>query len=134
MKRFNEWCDRMDAKLKDFDWKEILYLLFPLSLFFKRKPKNETGKAFIYDTKIGNPIQIKSTRNMSNMEMMYGTDFSTSGSGNASTSGNFAIDMYKAGIAREICEQIMKGNLIDWATEDTPNGTQITGRIIVNKF
>jgi hypothetical protein len=28
----------------------------------------------------------------------------------------------------------MKGNLIDWATEDTPNGTQITGRIIVNKF
>jgi hypothetical protein len=134
MKRFNEWSDRMDEKLKNFDWKEILYLLFPFSMFYKRKPKNETGKAFVYDTKIGNPIQIRSTRNMSNMEMMYGTDFSTSGSTNASTSGNFAMDMYKAGIAREICEQIMKGDLIDWATEDTQNGTQITGRIIVNKF
>jgi hypothetical protein len=134
MKRFNEWSDRMDEKLKNIDWKEILYFLWPISMFFKRKPKNETGKAFIYDTKIGNPIQIRSTRNMSNMEMMYGTDFSTSGSGNASTSGNFAMDMYKAGIAREICEQIMKGDLIDWATEDTQNGTQITGRIIVNKF
>jgi hypothetical protein len=134
MKRFNEWSDRMDEKLKNIDWKEMLYFLWPISMFFKRKPKNETGKAFIYDTKIGNPIQIRSTRNMSNMEMMYGTDFSTSGSGNASTSGNFAMDMYKAGIAREICEQIMKGDLIDWATEDTQNGTQITGRIIVNKF
>jgi hypothetical protein len=134
MKRFNEWCDRMDENLKNFDWKEILYFLWPISMFFKRKPKNETGKAFVYDTKIGNPIQIRSTRNMSNMEMMYGTDFSTSGSGNASTSGNFAMDMYKAGIAREICDEIMKGNLIDWATEDTQNGTQITGRIIVNKF
>ena len=134
MKRFNEWSDRMDEKLKNIDWKEILYLLFPFSMFFKRQPKNETGKAFMYDTKIGNPIQIRSTRNMSNMEMMYGTDFSTSGSGNASTSGNFAMDMYKAGIAREICDEIMKGNLIDWATEDTQHGTQITGRIIVNKF
>ena len=134
MKRFNEWSDRMDEKLKNIDWKEMLYFLWPISMFFKRKPKNETGKAFIYDTKIGNPIQIRSTRNMSNMEMMYGTDFSTSGSTNASTSGNFAMDMYKAGIAREICEQIMKGDLIDWATEDTQNGTQITGRIIVNKF
>ena len=134
MKRFNEWCDRMDQNLKNFDWKEILYFLWPISMFFKRERKNETGKAFVYDTKIGNPIQIRSTRNMSNMEMMYGTDFSTSGSGNASTSGNFAMDMYKAGLAREICEQIMKGDLIDWATEDTQNGTQITGRIIVNKF
>jgi hypothetical protein len=134
MKRFNEWSDRMDEKLKNIDWKEMLYFLWPISMFFKRKPKNETGKAFIYDTKIGNPIQIRSTKNMSNMEMLYGTDFSTSGSGNASTSGNFAMDMYKAGIARDICEQIMKGDLIDWATEDTQNGTQITGRIIVNKF
>jgi hypothetical protein len=134
MKRFNEWSDRMDEKLKNIDWKEILYFLWPISVFFKRKPKNETGKAFIYDTKLGNPIQIRSTKNMSNMEMLYGTDFSTSGAGNASTSGNFAMDMYKAGIARDICEQIMKGDLIDWATEDTQNGTQITGRIIVNKF
>jgi hypothetical protein len=142
MKRFNEWSDRMDEKLKNIDWKEILYFLWPISVFFKRKPKNETGKAFIYDTKLGNPIQIRSTKNMSNMEMLYRNDFftsgagnaSTSGAGNASTSGNFAMDMYKAGIARDICEQIMKGDLIDWATEDTQNGTQITGRIIVNKF
>ena len=134
MKKFNEWSDRMDEKLKNIDWKEILYFLWPVSMLFKRKPKNETGKAFRYDVKLGNPIQIRSTKNMSNMEMLYGNDFSTSGSGNASTSGNFAMDMYKAGIAREICDEIMKGDLIDWATEDTQHGTQITGRIIVNKF
>ena len=128
MKKFNEWCDRMDQNLKNFDWKEILYLLFPFSLFYKRKPKNETGKAFVYDTKIGNPIQIRSTKSMSNMEMLYGSDFSTSGG------GNFALDMIKMGIKRDICDEIMKGDLIDWATEDTQTGTQITGRIIVNKF
>jgi hypothetical protein len=128
MKRFNEWSDRMDEKLKNIEWKEILYFLWPVSMFFKRQPKNETGKAFRYDVKLGNPIQIRSTKSMSNMEMLYGTDFSTSGS------GNFALDMVKMGIKREICDEIMKGDLIDWATEDTQHGTQITGRIIVNKF
>jgi hypothetical protein len=28
----------------------------------------------------------------------------------------------------------MKGDFIDWQIQDTPNGTQITGRLIVNKF
>jgi hypothetical protein len=126
MKRFNEWCDRMDQNLKNFDWKEILYFLWPISMFFKRERKNETGKAFVYDTKIGNPIQIRSTRNMSNMEMLYGTD--------VSKGTNIALDMIKMSIKREICDEIMKSDLIDWATEDTPNGTQITGRLMVNQF
>lgn len=128
MKRFNEWCDRMDAKLKDFEWREILSILFPFSSFFNRKPKNqfETGKVFKYDTKVGNPIQIRSTKNMSNMEMLYGTD--------VSRGTNFALDTIKMGIKREICEEIMKSDLIEWMTQDTPTGTQITGRLIVNKF
>ena len=99
MKRFNEWCTRMDEKIENFDWKEILYLLFPISMFFKRQPKNETGKAFRYDVKLGNPIQIRSTKNMSNMEMLYGTD--------VSRGTNFALDSVKAAIKREICEEIM---------------------------
>ena len=126
MKKINEWCDKMDAKLKDFEWREILSVLFPFSSFFNRKPKNETGKAFIYDVKLGNPIQIRSTKNMSNMEMLYGTD--------VSKGTNFALDTIKVAIKREICDEIMKGNLIDWETRDTPNGTQITGRLIVNQF
>ena len=125
MKRFNDWCDQMDRNLKNFDWKEVLYLLFPFSIF---KPKNqfETGKVFKYDVKLGNPIQIRSTKNMSNMEMLYGTDV-TRGT-------NIALDMIKMSIKREICDEIMKSDLIDWATEDTPNGTQITGRLMVNQF
>ena len=125
MKKFNDWCDQMDRNLKNFDWKEVLYLLFPFSIF---KPKNqfETGKAFKYDVKLGNPIQIRSTKNMSNMEMLYGTD--------VSKGTNIALDMIKMSIKREICDEIMKSDLIDWATQDTLNGTQITGRIIVNKF
>ena len=125
MKKFNDWCDQMDRNLKNFDWKEVLYLLFPFSIF---KPRNqfETGKAFVYDVKLGNPIQIRSTKNMSNMEMLYGTD--------VSKGTNFALDSVKAAIKREICDEIMKSDLIDWATEDTPNGTQITGRLMVNQF
>lgn len=128
MKRFNEWCDQMDAKLKDFEWREILSILFPFSSFFNRKPKNqfETGKVFKYDVKTGNPIQIRSTKSMSNMEMLYGTD--------VSRGTNFALDMIKTAIRKEICDDIMKGDFIDWQIQDTPNGTQITGRLIVNKF
>jgi translation elongation factor EF-1alpha len=128
MKKFNEWCDQMDAKLKDFEWREILSILFPFSSFFNRKPKNqfETGKVFKYDTKVGNPIQIRSTKSMSNMEMLYGTD--------VSRGTNFALDMIKTAIRKEICDDIMKGDFIDWQIQDTPNGTQITGRLIVNKF
>jgi hypothetical protein len=60
------------------------------------------------------------------MEMLYGSD--------VSRGTNFALDAVKAGIKREICEEIMKGDLIEWMTQDTPAGTQITGRLIVNKF
>jgi translation elongation factor EF-1alpha len=118
----------MDAKLKDFEWREILSILFPFSSFFNRKPKNqfETGKVFKYDVKTGNPIQIRSTKSMSNMEMLYGTD--------VSRGTNFALDMIKTAIRKEICDDIMKGDFIDWQIQDTPNGTQITGRLIVNKF
>jgi translation elongation factor EF-1alpha len=128
MKKFNEWCDRMDQNLKDFEWREILSILFPFSSFFNRKPKNqfETGKVFKYDIKTGNPIQIRSTKSMSNMEMLYGTD--------VSRGTNFALDMIKTAIRKEICDDIMKGDFIDWQIQDTPNGTQITGRLIVNKF
>jgi translation elongation factor EF-1alpha len=118
----------MDAKLKDFEWREILSILFPFSSFFNRKPKNqfETGKVFKYDVKTGNPIQIRSTKSMSNMEMLYGTD--------VSRGTNFALDMIKTAIRKEICDDIMKGDFIDWQIQDTPNGTQVTGRLIVNQF
>jgi hypothetical protein len=126
MKKFNDWCDRMDQNLKDFNWKEILYMLFPFSVFFKPKNQFETGKVFKYDIKLGNPIQIRSTKSMSNMEMLYGTD--------VSKGSNIALDMVKMSIKREICDEIMKSDLIDWQTQDTPTGTQVTGRLMVNQF
>jgi hypothetical protein len=108
--------------------KSTLRHLFPFSIFMKGKNENqfETGKAFKYDIKVGNPIEIRSTKNMSNMQMLYGSDV-TRGT-------NFALDTIKVAIKREICDEIMRSDLIDWATQDTLNGTQITGRIIVNKF
>jgi translation elongation factor EF-1alpha len=126
MKRFNDWCDQMDQNLKNFNWKEILYMLFPFSVFFKPKNQFETGKVFKYDVKLGNPIQIRSTKSMSNMEMLYGTD--------VSRGTNFALDMIKTAIRKEIYDDIMKGDFIDWQIQDTPNGTQVTGRLIVNQF
>jgi hypothetical protein len=128
MKKFNEWCDQMDAKLKDFDWREILSILFPFPSLFNRKPKNqfETGKVFKYETKTGYPIQFQSQKYMSNMEMLYGTD--------VSKGTNFALDMIKAGIKREICDEIMKSDLFEWQTEDTPMGTRVSARLFVNNF
>jgi hypothetical protein len=120
--KFDKWCDRMDQNLQNFQWKELLYLLFP----WLKKPKNETENAFRYDVKIGNPIQIRSTKHIHNMEMLYST--------NISEGTNFALDMIKVAIKKEICDEIMKGDLIEWISQDTQNGTQITGRIIVNKF
>jgi hypothetical protein len=108
--------------------KSALRHLFPFSIFMKGKNANqfETGKVFKYDIKVGNPIEIRSTKNMSNMQMLYGAD--------VAKGTNFALDTIKVAIKREICDEIMRSDLIDWATQDTLNGTQITGRIIVNKF
>lgn len=103
--------------------KNTLRFLFPM--FFREKPL-ETGKAFVYETKLGSPIQIRSTKNMSNMEMLYGTD--------VSKGTNFALDSVKVAIKREIYEELMKSDLVEWQYEDTQNGTQITGRLIVNNF
>lgn len=125
MKKFNEWCDQMDAKLKDFEWREILSILFPFSSLFKKKPK-QTSMNFVYQTKVGMPIQFQSQKYMSNMEMLYGTD--------VSKGTNFALDMIKAGIKREICDEIMKSDLFEWQTEDTPMGTRVAARLFVNNF
>lgn len=105
--------------------KTTLRFLFPWVSLFKKSVK-ETEKAFVYETKIGSPIQIRSTKNMSNMEMLYGTD--------VSKGTNFALDSIKAAIKREIYEELMKSDLVEWQYEDTQNGTQITGRLIVNNF
>jgi len=123
MKGFNEWCNRIDERLKNFNWKEYFSMLFP---FFKRQPKNETGKAFLYKTKLGSPIQIRSIKNMSNMEMLYGSD--------VSLGTNFALDTIKVAMKREICDEIMRSDLFEWSTRDTQTGTQIEARIIINKF
>lgn len=125
MKKFNEWCNRMDAKLKDFEWRDLLYALFPFSMFFRRKPQH-TSMNFVYETKVGKPIQFQSQKYMSNMEMLYGTD--------VSKGTNFALDMIKAGIKREICDEIMKSDIFEWQTEDTPMGTRVSARLIVNNF
>jgi len=105
--------------------KRTIGILFPWVALFKTNTK-ETGKAFVYETKLGSPIQIRSTKNMSNMEMLYGTD--------VSKGTNFALDSVKAAIKREIYEELMKSDLVEWKYEDTQNGTQITGRLIVNNF
>mgnify|MGYP000152957761 CR=1 FL=1 len=61
MKKFNEWCDRMDEKLKDFNFQDFLYILFPISMFFKRKQK-ETSKNIVYNVRHGKPIIVQSQK------------------------------------------------------------------------
>lgn len=134
MKKFNEWCDRMDAKLKDFDWKEFLYILFPFSIFSKKK-QNLTNIGTVYNIKQGHPVTVRSEKIMSRYEQMY---FKTSGTGGLAgsniTDSQFSMDMVKMGLKREICDHIMNSDLFEWEIEDTPTGTRVGARIIVNKF
>jgi hypothetical protein len=137
MKKFNEWCDRMDEKLKDFNFQDFLYILFPISMFFKRKQK-ETSKNIVYNIRHGKPIIVQSQKTMTQYEKLYGNNGTGGLAGTNGTSGfvggNFGIDMIKTGIKREICDEILKSDLFEWSIQETAMGTQVSARIIINKF
>ena len=113
----------MDEKLKDFNFQEFLYILFPFSMFFKRKQK-ETSKNLVYDIKRGNPISIKSEKILGQIEKLYGDKLQE----------GYALDLIKMGIKREICDEILRSDLFEWQIDETPMGSRISARIIVNKF
>jgi hypothetical protein len=137
MKKFNEWCDRMDEKLKDFNFQDFLYILFPISMFFKRKQK-ETSKNIVYNIRHGKPIIVQSQKTMTQYEKLYGNNGTGGLAGTNGTSGfvggNFGIDMIKTGIKREICDEILKSDIFEWSIQETAMGTQVSARIIINKF
>jgi hypothetical protein len=137
MKKFNEWCDRMDEKLKDFNFQDFLYILFPISMFFKRKQK-ETSKNIVYNIRHGKPIIVQSQKTMTQYEKLYGNNGTGGLAGTNGTSGfvggNFGIDMIKTGIKREICDEILKSDLFEWSIQETAMGTQVTARLVINKF
>jgi len=122
MKKFNEWCNIIDTKLQNFNFMNFLYFLFPM--FFQKKPL-ETLKSFVYETKVGQPIIIRSDKHIENNGSVYGTNI-------ANTSN--AIHVIKESMKREICEEIMKSDLIEWQYQDTPFGTKISARLIINNF
>ena len=122
MKKFNEWCDRMDARLKDFNWNEFLTILFPFSIFFNKK-KQKFNIGTVYDIKRGHPVTIRSEKIMSQYERMYGK-----------IDSQFALDTVKMGIKREICDEIMRSDLFEWSIEDTAMGTRVAARVSVLNF
>jgi hypothetical protein len=63
---------------------------------------------------------------MSKYEKLYGA-------GEAMRPG-FALDSVKYGIRKEICDQIMRSDLFEWAIDETASGTRVAARLIVNKF
>jgi hypothetical protein len=124
----------MDARLKDFNWNEFLTILFPFSIFFNKK-KQKINIGTVYDIKRGHPVTIRSEKIMSQYEQMY---FKTNGTGGLAgsniTDSQFSLDMVKIGLKREICDHIMNSDLFEWVIEDTPMGTKVAARIVVNKF
>ena len=127
--------------------KRVLGILFPFSAFIKSK--NDTYHVgTIYNTKHGQPVTIRSEKIMSQYEQMYfktngtgglaGSNFKTNGTGGLAgsniTDSQFSLDMVKTGLKREICDHIMNSDLFEWVIEDTPMGTKVAARIVVNKF
>ena len=114
--------------------KRVLGILFPFSAFIKSK--NDTYHVgTIYNTKHGQPVTIRSEKIMPQYEQMY---FKTNGTGGLAgsniTDSQFSLDMVKTGLKREICDHIMNSDLFEWVIEDTPMGTKVAARIVVNKF
>ena len=95
-----------------------------LNLFNLRKETTNTGKPFIYDIRQGNPISIRSEKILNQYEQMYGGKIDS----------KFALDTIKMGMKREICDEIMRSDLFEWQFDETPMGTRVAARIIVNKF
>ena len=96
------------------------------SMFSRKIIKESKNTNIVYDIRHGKPVVIKSEKYMNNFDKMYGA-------GEAMRPG-FALDSVKYGIKREICDQIMKGDLFEWAIDETVTGTRVAARIIVNKF
>ena len=46
----------------------------------------------------------------------------------------FSRKVVKESRNTNICDQIMKGDLFEWAIDETAMGTRVAARIIVNKF
>jgi hypothetical protein len=63
---------------------------------------------------------------MSQYDKMYGAG--------AAMRPGLALDSVKYGIRKEICDQIMKSDLFEWAIDETAMGTRVAARLIVNKF
>jgi len=96
------------------------------SMFNRKVVKDTKNTNIVYDVRHGKPIVIQSEKYMNNFDKMYGA-------GEAMRPG-FALDSVKYGIKREICDQIMKGDLFEWSINETVTGTRVAARLIVNKF
>ena len=89
---------------------------------FSRKIIKESNTNIVYDVRQSQPIVIRSEKYMSDY-------FSKS-----NLSSGIAIDSVKYGMKREICDEIMRSDLFEWAIDETVTGTRIAVRLIVNKF
>ena len=96
------------------------------NLFNRRTIKDSSNTNFVYDFRNSQPISIRSEKIMSQYEQLY--------SAREAMRPGFALDSIKYGIKREICDQIMKSDLFEWAIDETASGTRVAARIIVNKF
>lgn len=116
---------KIDSKIL-FD----LFLGAPLKavwdMFSRKVVKDTKNTSIVYDVRRGQPIVIKSEKIMSQYEKLYGA-------GEAMRPG-FALDSVKYGIRKEICDQIMKSDLFEWAIDETASGTRVAARLIVNNF
>jgi hypothetical protein len=90
------------------------------------KESNTSNTNIVYDVRRSQPVVIKSEKIMSQYEKLYGA-------GEAMRPG-FALDSVKYGIRKEICDQIMRSDLFEWAIDETAMGTRVAARLIVNKF
>jgi len=96
------------------------------NMFSRKVVKESRNTNIVYDVRHGKPIVIKSEKIMSQYDKMYGA-------GEAMRPG-FALDSVKYGMKKEICDEIMKSDLFEWAIDETAMGTRVAARLIVNKF
>lgn len=102
MKKIKEFFDRMDEKFEKTDWTFLWNIIFPFFNFSKKKQINDIGGRIIQVPT--QTLRFRVQRDISQFQNIYGN----------SADIGMSMEMIKAAMAKELMDQIIKSNAIEF--------------------
>lgn len=111
MKKIKEFFDRMDEKFEKTDWTFMWNIIFPFFSFSKKKQITSNSSIIQIPTQT---LRFRVQRDISQFQNIYGN----------STDIGMSMEMIKAAMAKELMDQIIKSNAIEFKSyKQMYNGT-----------